>query len=261
MIPINELGRIRDLLEEKYNQYNTIDFIESDPIKIPHLFNGKENIEISAFLTSSIAWGQRVTIVKNAKLLMHLMDNDPYDFLVNSLEGDIQNIKKFSHRTFNTDDTLFFIKSLANIYKKYNGLEAVFTEEYKSTSDIIKSIQHFRNIFFELPHEKRTEKHIADISKGASAKRLNMFLRWMVRQDDHSVDFGLWKEIPSSALYIPLDVHTGNVARNLGLINRKQNDWKSVEYLTNILRSFDPDDPVKYDFALFGMGINEKIKN
>jgi uncharacterized protein (TIGR02757 family) len=257
----SEMGRIKDMLEEKYNQYNTLEFIETDPIRIPHMFAGKENIEISAFLTATIAWGQRTTIIKNAIHLMRLMENNPYDFLMNSHNGDYRHIKKFCHRTFNTDDTLFFLKSLAHIYKTYDGLEAVFTREFKITSDIKQSIQHFRDVFFELGHFTRTEKHIADISKGASAKRLNMFLRWMVRHDDCGVDFGLWKEIPSSALYIPLDVHTGNVARSLGLIKRKQNNWKSVEELTEILRLFDPIDPVKYDFALFGMGIYDNIRN
>jgi uncharacterized protein (TIGR02757 family) len=261
MNSFRERGSIKDLLDEKYNIYNNSIFIETDPIQVPHLFADKENIEISAFLTAIISWGKRSTIVKNALLLMNLMDNNPFDYLMNADEKDFQNIKKFCHRTFNTDDTLFFLKSLAHIYKTYNGLEAVFTDNFRITADLRLSIQHFRKIFFELQHPERTEKHIADISKGASAKRINMFLRWMVRKDDREVDFGLWNEIPASALFVPLDIHTGNVARNLGLITRNQNNWKSVEELTAILRSFDPFDPVKYDFALFGMGINEGIKN
>jgi uncharacterized protein (TIGR02757 family) len=255
------LINIKDLLDEKYNIYNTIGFIESDPIQIPHMFAEKENIEISAFLTASIAWGQRPVIIKNALNLIRLMDNSPYNFLMASGKRDYRHIKKFCHRTFNTEDTLFFLKSLANIYKNHNGLEAVFSEKYKYTCDLSLCIQHLRRIFFELPHLKRTEKHISDVSRGAAAKRLNMFLRWMVRNDGRGVDFGIWKKIPSSALYIPLDVHTGNVARSLGLLTRKQNNWKSVEELTAILRMFDPADPVKYDFALFGMGIFDKFKN
>jgi len=259
MRSVNNLNSIKELLDEKYYQYNTEEFIETDPISIPHSFSTRENIEVSAFLAATIAWGQRKTIINNAFRLMKLMDNNPYDFIMNSSERDYRVFDKFCHRTFNPIDTIFFIKSLSNFYKKHGGLEELFTNRYKQTRSIVGCLKKFRDVFFELPHEKRTEKHISDITKKAACKRLNLFLRWMVRSDNKGVDFGIWTDIPSSALYIPLDVHTGNVARSLGLLKRKQNDWQSVEELTSVLRTFDPADPVKYDFALFGTGVFENF--
>jgi uncharacterized protein (TIGR02757 family) len=253
-----DLEIIKDLLEEKYLKYNNPDFIESDPVSIPRQYSQKNNIEISGFLTATIAWGQRPTIIKNAKRLIALMDDCPYDFIMEATEKDFLCFNRFCHRTFNNEDTVYFIKALANIYRKYGGLEGLFTIEFRKNSDIRECLNQFREVFYELPHPKHAEKHVADVSKGASAKRLNMFLRWMVRRDTKGVDFGLWEQIDPSALYIPLDIHTGNVARALGLLSRKQNDWKAVEELTTLLRSFDPADPVKYDFALFGMGVFEK---
>jgi len=252
------LEELRKLLEEKYARYNNPEFIETDPISIPHLFSLKENIEISSFLTATIAWGNRKSIIRNARVLMSLLDNDPYDFVMNSNDKDYRVLEKFCHRTFCGIDAMYFMKSLSNIYRVHGGLETIFSEEFKLKGNIKDCLIKFREIFFEPVHSERTEKHVANVTKGSSAKRLNMFLRWMVRKDNKGVDFGLWSELPSSALYMPLDVHTGNVARNIGLLNRKQNDWKSVEELTSALRAFDPDDPVKYDFALFGMGVNEK---
>jgi uncharacterized protein (TIGR02757 family) len=219
------------------------------------MFSRKNNIEISGFLAATISWGQRTSIIKNAKRLMSLMDNNPYDFIMNANEKDYKCFDGFCHRTFNSDDTVCFLKALANIYQKHGGLEKFFTKEFIRSKDIRQCLTLFRNVFFELPHPDRTRKHLADISRGASAKRLNMFLRWMVRRDNKGVDFGLWRQIEPSALYIPLDLHTGNVARSLGLLYRKPNDWKAVEELTACLRNFDADDPVKYDFALFGMGV------
>lgn len=259
MRSLNNLNSIKELLDEKYYQYNTQNFIETDPISIPHSFSTRENIEVSAFLAATIAWGQRKAILNNAFRLMKLMDNNPYDFIMNSSERDYRVFNKFCHRTFNSIDTIFFIKSLSNFYKKYGGLEEVFTNRYQQSKSIVDCLKNFRDVFFELPHEKRTEKHISDITKKAACKRLNLFLRWMVRSDNKGVDFGIWTDIPSSALYIPLDVHTGNVARSLSLLKRKQNDWQSVEELTSVLRTFDPADPVKYDFALFGTGVFEKF--
>lgn len=256
--PVSDIY-LKELLDQKYIQYNNSGFIESDPIVVPHSFSSKENIEISAFLTATIAWGQRPTIIKNAFRLMQLMDHNPYDYIINSMPHDHKIFEKFCHRTFNSTDIVYFIHSLTHIYKKYGGLESVFTQEYKSKGDISACLQHFRGIFFELPHQYRSEKHVSDISKNAACKRLNLFLRWMVRDDNKGVDFGLWKSISSSSLYIPLDVHIGNVARNLQILQRKQNDWKSVEELTSVLRRLDSADPVKYDFALFGLGIFEKF--
>ena len=252
------MKEIKELLEEKYLQYNNSTFIETDPICIPHRFSIKENIEISAFLTATIAWGNRRSIIKNAHTLMALLDNDPYAYLVGANERDFQVLKTYCHRTFCGIDAIYFIKSLSNIYRHHGGLETIFSEEFKLKKDIKACLIRFREIFFELEYPERTRKHVSDVERGASAKRLNMFLRWMVRKDEKGVDFGLWSGISASALYIPLDVHTGNVARELGLLKRKQNDWKSVDELTSVLRSFDASDPVKYDFALFGMGVFER---
>lgn len=244
------------LLEEKFDFFNKPDFIKNDPISIPHQFVRKEDIEISAFLTATIAWGQRITIIQNAKRIMQMMENQPYNFILHADEKDLLRFDKFVHRTFNSEDCKYFLLSLKNIYTFNNGLEDVFNQMYKETEDIFETIIRFRSLFLNLPHFQRTEKHISNPEKGSAAKRLNMFLRWMVRDDNRGVDFGLWKKIPTSALVCPLDLHTGNVARKLGMICRKQNDRKAVEELMLILRQFDAIDPVKYDFALFGIGVN-----
>ncbi|WP_430973319.1 TIGR02757 family protein [Sunxiuqinia rutila] len=248
---------LRQLLDEKASQYNHPDFIASDPIQIPRQFAQKENIEIAGFLAATIAWGQRPTIIKNAFKLMAMMDQKPYEFLMHTEEQDWGHFLDFKHRTFNGVDCLFFLRSLQNIYRKHEGLEAVFTKGYQTDQSMASALRYFRQVFFEVPFEARSQKHVSNIDKGASAKRLNMYLRWMVRQDDCGVDFGLWKQIPMSALLLPLDVHTGRQARQLGLLTRKQDDWKAVLELTEKLRAFDPHDPVKYDFALFGMGAFE----
>ncbi len=250
---------LKEFLDEKYDQYDRPEFIETDPIQIPHSYTLPEDIEIAGFLTSTIAWGQRKSIIVNAHKLMHLMGNSPYDFVINASDSQLEKLKYFVHRTFQGDDCLFFIQSLKNIYKKYNGLGRLFESGYLKHRDIAMTLVSFRKVFFEIDCFPRTFKHISDVNKGASAKRLNMFLRWMVRDDKRGVDFGLWKSIPASALYIPIDLHAGNVARKLGLLLRKQNDWKAVAELTTRLREFDPLDPVKYDFALFGLGIFEKF--
>jgi len=240
-------------LEEHYVRYCTSFFIDSDPIQVPHLFTRKEDIEIAGFLAATIAWGQRKTIIANAKRLMSLMEDAPYDFVMLASQKELKRLDSFVHRTFQPDDCLFFIYALRFIYSNHGGLQTVFTDGFSSTGSIFGSLVHFRGLFLETPHLKRSEKHISDVLRGASAKRLNMFLRWMVRGND-GIDFGLWKEIPTSALMLPLDVHTGNVSRSLGLLTRSANDWKAVEEITTKLRQYDPDDPVKYDFALFGLG-------
>lgn len=239
--------------------YNKPDFILNDPIQVPHLFSKKEDIEISGFLASSIAWGNRTSIINNAKKLMTLMDQSPFDFLKNATDKDILRFSGFVHRTFNGNDCIAFIYSLKRIYSENGGLEKVFTKGYCDSGSIEGAIIYFRKIFMSYIENSRTGKHIPDITKGSAAKRLNLFLRWMVRNDNKGVDFGLWKKIPPSALYIPLDVHAGNTARKLGLLKRKQNDWKSVSELTKILSTLDPEDPARFDFALFGLGVNEKI--
>jgi len=250
---------LKTFLDKKYWEYNQPSFIENDPISIPHQFDKKEDIEIAGFLTATIAWGNRVSIIKNGNRLVKEMGYIPHEFIMNAGENDFRTFEKFVHRTFNGIDTVFFLKSIKNIYRKHGGLEAVFANGFQQSGDLAGSIQYFRTIFFEPIHEKRTEKHVANISKKASGKRLCMFLRWMVRNDGQGVDFGHWKGIPASALMLPLDLHTGNVSRMLGLLNRKQNDWLSVEEVTARLREFDPVDPVKYDFSLFGLGINKAI--
>ena len=257
---MNKLSKeeIISFLNYKSNQYNNIKFIETDPIQIPHLFNKKEDIEISGFLTSTIAWGNRKSIIKSAEKLIELLDHSPYDFILNHKKRDLDNLSHFVHRTFNNIDLIQFVKSLKHIYRNYNGLEEIFKTNIKDDS-LQYAIHKMKKIFFEIPHTNRTKKHISDPMRGSAAKRINMFLRWMVRDDTNGVDFGIWKSISPRYLSCPLDVHTGNVARKLGLIQRKQNDHKAVMELDKKLREFDLIDPVKYDFALFGLGVFEKF--
>ena len=249
---------ILSFLNYKSNQYNNIKFIETDPIQIPHLFNKKEDVEISGFLTSTISWGNRKSIIKSAEKLIELLDHSPYDFILNHKKRDLDTLKPFVHRTFNGIDLIQFVKSLKHIYRNYNGLEEIFRNNIKDDS-LQYAIHKMKKIFFEIPHTNRTKKHISDPMRGSAAKRINMFLRWMVRDDTRGVDFGIWKSISPKYLSCPLDVHTGNVARKLGLIQRKQNDHKAVMELDKKLREFDLIDPVKYDFALFGLGVFEKF--
>lgn len=248
---------LREFLELKYRQFNNTRFIENDPIYVPHLFSGKEDIEIAGFLSATIAWGQRKSIIANGRKLMRLMEDAPHDFLMNAGAKDMDRFNDFVHRTFNGRDCRFFMESLKNIYQNKGGLEKVF--DFPKNGSAQEGIINFRKDFLETPHLPRSEKHIANSAKGASAKRLNMFLRWMVRKDGSGVDFGIWKEHEPAKLFCPLDVHTASVARKLRLLERKQNDWKAVEELTANLRKFDQDDPVKYDFALFGLGAFEKF--
>ena len=250
---------IKSFLEEKYLLYNRPAFIGTDPIQIPALFTTKENIEIAGFLSATIAWGQRPTIIRNGLQLMNYMEGDPINFLLNTPVESWSDLSFFKHRTFNSIDCLYFLKSLRNIYLHHAGLEKVFTDGFQKDNTIFSALVHFRKVFFELDHDSHTEKHVSDVEKGSAAKRLNMYLRWMVRSDDKGIDFGLWKHIPPSALMLPLDVHTATVSRKLGLLTRPQNDWRSVEEITLKLREFDPLDPIKYDFALFGLGVFEKF--
>ncbi|SNR16941.1 TIGR02757 family protein [Tenacibaculum jejuense] len=249
---------LKDFLDEKADFYENLDFISSDPIQIPHSFSLKEDIEIAGFLSSIIAWGNRTMIIKNAKRMMDLMGNSPYDFVLHHTEDHLDKFEGFVHRTFNADDFKFFIRSLKNIYQNHNGLEAVLLPAEKADNYQL-AIHNFKKIFFEIPHLQRTEKHISDPVKGSAAKRINMFLRWMVRDNKKGVDFGIWKTHQTKNLHCPLDVHTGNIARKLGILTRKQNDWKSIQELDQTLRLFDPNDPVKYDFSLFGLGVFEKF--
>ncbi len=247
---------LKEFLDEKVVQYNTVKFIESDPIQIPHKFSEKENIEIVGFLIATIAWGNRKSIINNGHRLLDIMGNSPYDFILNYSENDSERLSGFVHRTFNERDLNYFLMSLQNIYLNQGGLESVFASHLKVDSTQT-AIHEFKKVFFEMPHLQRIEKHISDPLKNSAAKRLNMFLRWMVRKDNTGVDFGIWDSILPSQLSCPLDVHSGNVARKLNLLSRKQNDGKAVSELDTALRKLDPMDPVKYDFALFGLGVFE----
>ena len=251
-------SELKSFLDEKVLQYNTLDFIESDPVQIPHLFSQKEDIEIAGFLSATIAWGNRKMIIKNSHKMMDLMGNAPYDFVMSHSENDLERLETFVHRTFNGQDFASFIRSLKNIYENHNGLESVYAKN-QELKTMQNSISEFKKTFFEIPHQFRTQKHISDPLNNSAAKRINMYLRWMVRQDTKGVDLGIWKSISPASLSCPLDVHSGNVARKLGLLTRKQNDGKALAELDLKLREFDPIDPVKYDFALFGLGVFEKF--
>ena len=254
---VNGLNKeLKDLLEHKFNLYNSINFIIEDPISIPHLYNQKEDIEIISFLISIISWGNRKSIIKSGNKLTEILGSSPIDFIMRFKEKDLKKID-FVHRTFNKFDLIYFLKSLKNIYRNHDGLENVFSKNLNDEF-MYNNISNFRKIFFSLNHEKRTEKHISNPKKNSACKRINMFLRWMVRNDG-VVDFGIWKKIKPSMLSCPLDVHTANIGRKLNLISRKQNDLKTVLELDQKLRLFDKNDPVKYDYALFGMGVYEKF--
>jgi uncharacterized protein (TIGR02757 family) len=251
--------KLKLFLDKKVKHYNVSGFIDLDPVGIPHRFTKKEDIEITAFWTSILAWGQRVTIINKANQLFELMDGSPHDFIINHEESDRKRFADFKHRTFNYIDTIYFLEFLQNHYRKHDSLEDAFLGDSKFT-DVETSLIHFREYFFDHPYApQRTTKHIASPARKSTCKRLNMFLRWMVRKDDNGVDFGIWKRIPTSALMMPLDVHVERVARHIGILKRKQKDWQTVVELTENLRQFDPEDPVKYDFALFGMGVDTDL--
>jgi uncharacterized protein (TIGR02757 family) len=250
------ISELKEFLDLKVLQYNSPEFIDTDPIQIPHRFTTKEDIEIIAFLVASIAWGNRKSIINSGNKIAGLLGNSPYDFVLNHTPTDLCQLDNFVHRTFNGTDLKFFVTSLKNIYTHHNGLEHVFQANVNNES-LQPAIHEFKKLFFGIPHPARTVKHVSDPLKNSAAKRINMFLRWMVRQDNSGVDFGNWKTISPALLSCPLDVHSGNVARSLGLLSRKQNDAKALLELDTALRTLDPNDPVKYDFALFGLGVFE----
>lgn len=251
-------SELKEFLDSKVLLYNKPDFIESDPISIPHKFELKEDIEIAGFLAATIAWGNRKSIINNATKMMDLLGNSPFDFVMEHSDDQLDPLDEFVHRTFNSLDFRTFIKSLKHIYTEHGGMENLFLPTNAAQS-LQMQISEFKQIFFEIEHLSRTQKHVSDPARGSAAKRINMFLRWMVRKDSTGVDFGIWKDISPSLLSCPLDVHSGNVARKLGLLKRKKNDAKAVLELDTSLRSLDKDDPVKYDFALFGLGVFEKF--
>lgn len=247
---------LQSFLDFKAQQYESVAFIAHDPIQIPHQFSKIRDVEVAAFLSATIAWGNRVSILKSARKMMDLMDASPHDFVLNHQKKDFKRFKGFVHRTFNEQDLIYFISALKNIYINHGDLERLFSSP---KINLQERIHRFKKTFFELDHLQRTQKHVSDPQKGSAAKRINMFLRWMVRSGEKGVDFGIWKDISTSELSLPLDVHTANVARKLGLLKRKQNDAKALLELDTKLRKFDPKDPVKYDFALFGLGAFEKF--
>ena len=251
-------NEIYNLLEMSYIRFNKVDFIEYDPISIPHLFTKQQDIEIMGFWAATLAWGQRKTIINNCKKLVEWMDGAPHQFILHHQESDLKPFVNFKHRTFNGDDALYFIAFLKDFFSKNNSLENAFTPSIYNSDTTENALIHFKKQFFGLEFApKRTQKHVSSPISGTTCKRLNMFLRWMVRYDDVGVDFGIWKNIKPSQLIIPCDVHVDRVARQMGLITRKQTDWKTAIELTQKLKEFDELDPVKYDFALFGLGIFE----
>lgn len=250
--------QLKAFLDDRVELYNRPSFIGLDPISIPHRFTGKEDIEIAGFLAATIAWGNRVAILRSADKMLAHMGDSPYDFVINHRERDLKSIDGCIHRTYFAEDFIYFIEALKYIYLEKGGMEEVFAV-HQSGDSMQPAIHEFGKVFFELPHNPRTRRHLSDPYKGSAAKRINMFLRWMVRRDDRGVDFGLWHSVSPSVLSCPLDVHSGNVARKLGLLTRKQSDAKAVAELDAVLRDLDPADPVKYDFALFGLGVFEKF--
>lgn len=283
-LPLQGPGGLKSFLDSKVTQYNRPEFIPNDPVSIPHLFSKKQDIEIMGLWAAVLAWGQRITIINKCRELIALMDGAPYDFIINHEETELKKLLQFKHRTFNDIDTLYFISFFRHHYSNHESLESAFlpketpisplvilsdsegstksdiTANAKAAEPIEMYLNHFRNYFFSLPdYPNRTKKHISSPSQKSTCKRLNMFLRWMVRKDNNGVDFGIWNQIKPSELIVPCDLHVDRVARKLNLVTRKQTDWQTAVELTEHLREFDPLDPVKYDFALFGLGIFEKF--
>lgn len=250
-------GHLKEFLDQKVEEYNRPAFINDDPISVPHIFTTRQDIEIAGFFAAVFAWGNRTTIINKSKELMQRMDNSPFDFIANHSAKDLARLKGFKHRTFNEDDLFYFVESLSHHYSKYDSLEKAFfpNKEYNAE----KALIHFKDYFFSLEHLRRSEKHISSPSQKSTCKRLNMFLRWMVRSDAKGVDFGLWRNVSASKLICPIDLHVARVSKKLGLLKRKQVDWIAAVELTGALRQLDKEDPVKYDFALFNLGIIEKF--
>jgi len=257
---MKETNSLKDFLDSKVELYNRRDFIKDDPICIPHLFSKREDIEIAAFFASIFAWGSRKIIINKSKELMQLMEMQPHQFILHHSEKELKNLLQFKHRTFNTTDLLYFIEFLKYHYSKHNSLEDAFSKWMSAKDETIeKALIGFHHYFFSIEDvPPRTKKHIATPEKKSNCKRLNMFLRWMVRTDNNGVDFGIWQKIKPSQLICPVDIHVARVAKRLNLLLRKQTDWTAALELTSYLRTLDPSDPVKYDFALFGLGVVEK---
>jgi uncharacterized protein (TIGR02757 family) len=260
----NRAVDLKKFLDQKIIEFNNPGFIKDDPVCLPHLFSKKQDIEIAGFFAAMFAWGIRKTIINKGKLLFNLMDNAPYDFCLNHQEKDLKKLEGFCHRTFNDTDLLYFVSFFKQHYSKNASLESAFfdnkTLRDSNKKDVVENaLNHFNQYFFSMEDvPERTKKHVASPAKNSSCKRLNMFLRWMIRDDNKGVDFGLWKKISPAVLICPVDVHVARVSRRFNLLQRKQVDWQAAIELTEQLRKFDKKDPVKYDFALFGLGIIEK---
>lgn len=252
--------QLRDTLEYLYDKYDRPEFIEADPISIPHAFERLEDKEIAGLLAATIAWGNRKMIVRNARRMVAMMDDAPYDFVCNASAEELERLRAFVHRTFNGQDFIDFVVCLRGVCRKWGSVGEMFQSLYEQSGDMARVLSAARSEFFAGEHSAHSERHFSSIDKGAACKRLNMYLRWFVRRDGRGVDFGAWKRIPMSALYLPLDVHAGNMGRALGLLTRRQNDWKATAEITAALRKFDAQDPVRFDFSLFGAGIDGYLK-
>ena len=251
---------LKGLLDRKAAEYNDERFIASDPVSVPHRFSKKQDIEIAAFIAATLAWGNRRSIIQSATAIMQAMDSAPHDFLLHHREEDLKRFLSIVHLTFQATDLLYFIHRLSLHYRGEDSLESAFAVPGHPAASVRERLEHFHRWFFAPEHPERTRKHVSTPARGSACKRLNMFLRWMARRDGNGVDFGLWPGISPAALICPLDVHVGRVAWRLGLLEQNKADWKTAEALTERLRSFDADDPVKYDFALFGLGAEERVR-
>lgn len=253
---------LKDFLDKKVDEYNQPNFIPNDPISIPHQFSSKNDIEIMGFLAAIMAWGQRKTIINKCNELIERMDGAPYDFMMNHRDQDLKSLLGFKHRTFNDTDILYFVAFFKRHYHHFNSLEDAFLvgQEMRSEVNLEQALNAFKTYFFSLPdYPQRTRKHISSPAQKSTVKRINMFLRWMVRKDNNGVDFGIWNRLSPKDLICPCDVHVERVARKFGLITLEKVNWKTAQELTANLRLLDPNDPVKYDFALFGLGVEREL--
>ena len=248
---------LRELLDELHDKYNNPGFIEADPISVPHSFTDPIDREVAGFMAATIAWGNRRAIVQSSHRMMRYMDNAPRDFVLNASEAELAHLATFVHRTFNGVDFQDFVRGLRHIIEGWGSVGGFFEQSYEQSGDVRTAISEFRKEFFNVEHDKHAEKHLSSIDRGAACKRIAMYMRWFVRRDERGVDFGQWTKIPMSALYLPLDIHTGRMGRAMGLLTRKQDDWKAVEEITASLREFSPEDPTRYDYSLFGAGITK----
>ncbi|HLO71957.1 MAG TPA: TIGR02757 family protein [Flavipsychrobacter sp.] len=257
---MQDINALKNLLDEKVRLYNQPSFIKGDPIVVPHRFGKQQDIEIAGLFAAVLAWGNRTSIINSTNKIMQWMDDAPHDFVVNHQDTDLKKMLSFAHRTFNATDLLYFIYFLHYHYSQYNSLEDAFVPEASYEHETVEqALIHFHNYFFSIEHPERTRKHIATPARKSACKRINMYLRWMVRTDNHGVDFGIWKKMSPRQLVCPLDVHVGRVAFRLRLIRNEKSDWQNALSLTQSLRELNPEDPALYDYALFGLGAEERF--